>query len=253
VSGYEGLRVEIGPDYVATVEITRPPHNYFSFELIAAMADAFTSLDDDPDARVILLCSSGKSFCAGADFSVRQEKGAPSMYAEAVRLFANKKPIVAAVQGAAVGGGFGLAMMADFRVAAPEARFWGNFARLGFHHGFGLTVTLPRAVGYQVALEMLLTARRIGGEEAFEKGLCDRLVPLDRLRDEARSFALDIAQNGPLAVSAIRSTMRGDLAEQVIAATDHEGSHQRRLMVSEDFAEGVRAMRARRRPEFRAR
>ena len=88
-----------------------------------------------------------------------------------MRLFANPTPVVAAIQGAAVGGGLGLALMADFRVASPEARFSANFARLGFHHGFGLTVTLPRLVGQQRAAEMLYTGQRVKSDEALRIGL----------------------------------------------------------------------------------
>src|SRR6185295_18257851 len=103
--------------------------------------------------------------------------------------FATRTPVVAAVQGAAIGGGLGLALWPDFRIAAPEARFSANFARLGFHHGFGLTVTLPRVVGQQRALELLYTGARIDGKRAHAIGLVDRLVPLAALRDASRGFA----------------------------------------------------------------
>ena len=157
---------------------------------------------------------------------------------------------MAAVQGAAVGGGLGLALMPDFRVAAPEARFTANFARLGFHHGFGLTVTLPRIVGQQKALDLLYTGRRVGGEEAVEIGLADRLAPLDSLRAEARALAVEVAKSAPLAVDSIRQTMRGDLADLIRAATDHEQVEQDRLRQSADWAEGVKAMSERRDPAF---
>ena len=103
-----------------------------------------------------------------------------------MRLFRTRKPIVAAIQGAAIGGGLGVAMAADFRIAAPEARFSANFARLGFHHGFGLSVTLPAAVGGQHAAELLYTGRRITGDDAVAIGLVDRVVPLDRLDGDRR-------------------------------------------------------------------
>ena len=242
-------------DHVATVEIDRPPHNFFSRQLIAALASAFRQLDDDPDVRVSVLCSNGKSFCAGADFGAPrdpdEEPGA--LYREAVQLFSNRKPVVGAIQGAAIGGGLGLALFPDFRIAAPEARFSANFARLGFHHGFGLTATLTPLVGQQMALDMLLTGRRVRGEEALATGVCDRLVQLDDLRDEARAFAMEIARSAPLAVLSIRATMRGDIAQRVKEATDHEISEQSRLQGSEDFAEGVRAMAERRLPDFTGR
>ena len=160
---------------------------------------------------------------------------------------------MAAVQGAAIGGGLGLALMPDFRVAAPEARFSANFARLGFHHGFGLTATLPPIVGNQRALELLYTGRRIDGDEAFAIGLADRLVPLDRVRSEALELAAEIAGSAPLAVASIRRTMRGDLAERVRAATDREKVEQDWLRQTDDWKEGVAAMAERRAPDFRGR
>jgi enoyl-CoA hydratase/carnithine racemase len=161
--------------------------------------------------------------------------------------------VVAAVQGAAIGGGLGLALWPDFRVACPEARFAANFAKLGFHHGFGLTVTLPRAVGSQRALELLYTGARIDGERAHAIGLADRLVSRDRVRDEPRPTAADLAAAGPLAIPAIRETPRGRLAAEIRAATDRERAEQERLEKSEDFREGIAAMAARRKPDFKGR
>ncbi len=159
-------------------------------------------------------------------------------------------PIVAAVQGAAVGGGLGVALLADFRVAAPEARFASNFARLGFHQGFGLSVTLPYVVGNQKALELLYTGKRITGEQALAIGLADRLAPLDSLRDEARALAAEIAGSAPLALRAVRKTMRTDLADAVAKVTAHESLEQARLQQTKDFTEGIRASADRREPQF---
>jgi enoyl-CoA hydratase/carnithine racemase len=166
---------------------------------------------------------------------------------------ATRTPVVAAVQGAAIGGVLGLALMPDFCVGAPEARFSANFARLGFHHGFGLSVTLPRLVGQQTAAELLYTGRRVKGEEAQGLGLCDRLVPLERVRQEAQAFAAEIAASAPLAIDSIRETLRGDLAAEIRRATDREKAEQDRLRKTEDFREGTRAMAERRAPEFKGR
>jgi enoyl-CoA hydratase/carnithine racemase len=168
-------------------------------------------------------------------------------------MFAAEKPVVAAVQGAAVGGGLGLALSADLRVASPEARFSANFARLGFHQGFGLSVTLPELIGKSAAMELLYTGRRVKGEDALALGLCDRLVPLAELRDAAFALAREIAKSAPLAVRSIRRTLRGDLAERIRAATTHEQAEQERLRKTEDFREGVRAMAERRDPDFQER
>lgn len=270
VASFADLGVDIGDDFVATVEIQRPPNNFFDQDLIAQLADCFESLDAEPRCRAIVLCSAGRHFCAGADFSRRDSDSASGslsegagasdgghagrhLYDEAVRLFSTRTPVVASVQGAAIGGGLGLALMPDFRVAAPEARFSANFARLGFHQGFGLSVTLPRLVGQQKAMELLYTGRRVAGEEAFAMGLCDELAPLADVRAAARRRAVEIARSAPLAIDSIRETLRGDLARDIRAATDREKNEQDRLQATRDFGEGVRAMAARRTPDFQGR
>jgi enoyl-CoA hydratase/carnithine racemase len=265
------VHVELGDDHVALAEIRRPPHNYFDTALIAGLANAFEALDAEPGCRAIVLCSEGKSFCAGAQLGGRGSDGsagsdgsdgrdkAPGLggatdpahlYDEAVRLFATRTPVVAAVQGAAIGGGLGLALMPDFRVVAPEARFSANFARLGFHHGFGLSVTLPALLGPQRAMDLLYTGRRVTGEEAHAMGLCDRLGSLASLREQALDFAREIALSAPLAIRSIRETLRGDLPARIRAATEREKAEQERLQKTSDFREGVRAMAERRPPRF---
>jgi enoyl-CoA hydratase/carnithine racemase len=249
----------VGPDFVAIVEIHRPPNNFFDLEMIRSLVRAYDALDADDGCRAILLCSEGKHFCAGADFSPNarriQSEGEDSgaLYREAVRLFTNRKPVVAVVQGGAIGGGLGLACSADFRFASPESRFAANFSRLGFHHGFGLSATLPDIVGRQHAMDVLYRGHRVTGEKALTIGLADRLAAPDALRDEAQAYASEIAQSAPLAVEAIRSTLRRDLPDRVRAAVDHELAEQGRLGATQDWAEGIRASMERRPPVFRRR
>jgi len=239
-------------EHLATVEMHRPPNNFFDPPLIEALADAVATLDDDPACRVVVLCAEGTHFCAGADLGPDSDlvDRTAELYAQAVRLFAARKPIVAAVQGAAVGGGLGLALAADFRIASPDTTFRCNFARLGFHQGFGISVSLPAVIGQQRALELLYTGGQVKGEEALRIGLADRCVPRDELRAAAHAFAREIAAAGPLAVLAIKETMRGDLAARVAAATAREHDVQQALRSTDDFAEGVRATAERRAPEF---
>lgn len=247
-------------NFVALAEIQRAPNNFFDEDLIRSIADAFDELDEDPSCRVIVLCSEGKHFCAGANFSSpgdrakRAERGPEEgnpLYREAVRLFGNKKHVIAAVQGAAVGGGFGLAMMADFRVGCPESRFTANFVKLGFTPGFGLTHVLPRVIGQQAAQDLFFTGRRLNGEQAKEIGILDKLVAQDKLRETAIAYAEEIAVNAPLALMSVRQSMRGDLADAVKKATDHEGVEQYHLQRTNDHKEGVKSVAERRPGNFK--
>lgn len=239
--------------YVATVEVHRPPNNFFDAALIRDLADAYEALDADRACRAIVLCSEGKHFCAGANLgSAANPADEPrSLYEQALRLFAARTPVVAAVQGAAVGGGLGLALSADFRVATEQTRFSANFARLGFHHGFALTVTLPAVAGQQTAMDLLLTGRRVPGREALGLRLCDQLAPEAQLRAAAHALAAQIAASAPLAVASIRATMRTDLVDKVRESLDREAAEQDRLRQTDDFREGVTASFERRDPEFK--
>jgi enoyl-CoA hydratase/carnithine racemase len=246
------VSIERVEDGVALVEFDRPPHNFFDAKLIQQVADAYEQLEAD-GCRAIVLCSAGRHFCAGANFADENPASSGALYDQAVRLFSYAVPVVAAVQGAAIGGGLGVALSADLRVATPESRFAANFARLGIHHGFGLTVTLPLVVGHQSALELLYTGVRLKGAEAHDIGLCDRLVPADELRPAAIELATEIAASAPLAVRSIRATMRSDLPRQIREATAHEAAEQAKQFGTADFAEGVAASGERRPPRFEGR
>ena len=259
---YIGVDVD---GFVATIEIRRPPHNFFDVALINEIADALDALDGDDACRAVVLAAQGKSFCAGANFGDGSALDASGqrpgeamspiahLYTHAVRLVGSRKPIIGAIHGAAVGGGLGLALVPDFRVTCPEARFAANFTRLGFHPGFGLTVTLPEAVGKTDAALMFYTSRRVTGEEAFKMGLASVLVPQDQVRAEALKLATEIAECSPLGVVSTRATLRQGLAERVRVATDHELKEQTWLRATDDFKEGVRATEERRVPDFKGR
>jgi enoyl-CoA hydratase/carnithine racemase len=255
--------------HVGTIEIRRPPLNFFDISLINQIADALEEFDRDVEIRSSVLAAQGKAFCAGANFNdpARQEQEARSaksdpadslgpinhLYVQAVRIFRNKKPIVAAVHGAAIGGGLGLAVSADFRVTCPEARFSANFTKLGFHPGFGLTVTLPELVGKNNAELIFYTSRRVTGEEAYRMGLANECVPQDQVRSAAMKLAQEIAECSPLGLLSTRATMRAGLADRVMAATNHELAEQTRLRATEDFKEGVKATEERRVANFKGR
>lgn len=244
------VATERAEGHVALVRLVRPPHNFFDTALLEELATTYEELAATDWCRAIVLASEGRNFCAGLDFSANAGQDIAALYAQAVRLFAAPLPVVAAVQGSAIGGGCGLALSADFRLAAPESRFSANFARLGFHHGFALTVTLPAVVGPQWATDLLLTGRRVGGAEALSIGLCDRLVDGEELLERATDYAATLASSGPLAVRSIRATLRQGLVDRLRLAMDHECEVQESLRHTSDFAEGIEAGAERREPRF---
>ncbi len=245
--------------HVAQCEIKRPPNNFFDHQLIKDLATCFEDIDKQNDIRAIVLCSEGKHFCAGANFGSsvraaeleqRTESDRNPLYDEAVRLFRCNKPVIAAVQGAAVGGGFGLALMADFRVVCPATRMTANFVKLGFTPGFGLTHTLERIVGAQRANLIFLTGRRINGETAQEWGLGDIYTDTDNVRSAAIELAQEIAENAPLALLSVREQMRPNIAEAVNDVTTIESREQKWLQQTSDHKEGIKAVAEKRAGNF---
>jgi enoyl-CoA hydratase/carnithine racemase len=255
---YEHIAVETDGN-IAIIEVRRGPNNFVDTDMVGEIADALEVYDRTKDVRAIVLCAEGKHFCAGADFGSRgadgvakQAKRGRHLYKEAQRLWRTSKPVVAAVQGAAVGAGVGLAVMADFRVTCSEARFSTNFTKMNYHPGFGLTCTLPRLIGQQAATMMMYTGRRLTGEEALKIGLADYLVPLDQVRSKAIEVAKEIAESGPLAIVGTRETLRRGLYDAVCAATEREYEEQAWLRDTADFKEGIKAMGERRPPNFKS-
>ena len=245
--------------HVTVVELQRPPYNFFDAALIGSIADALEYLDGLDECRAVVLAAQGKAFSAGADFQADSgkalfdsdsERSAGDLYQHAVRLYRTAKPIVAAVQGPAVGGGLGLALVADFRVVCEHSRFAANFVQLGVHAGFGISHVLPRIVGEQNASLLLYTGRRIGPEAALEMGLADVVTSADRLREDAIALAAEIAAAAPLAVESTRATLRAGLADAVEQQLQREYDQQLRLATTRDHAEGIQAVTERRPGRF---
>jgi 2-(1,2-epoxy-1,2-dihydrophenyl)acetyl-CoA isomerase len=242
-------------DYTAYIKINRPPHNFFDTKLISQIADILEAMDKEKQCRSIILFSEGKNFCAGADFSksnfTNEENIYEDLYKQAIRLFRTNKPIIALIQGAAIGGGLGVALSADFRVTCKEARFSANFGKLGFHQGFGTTITLPRVVGNQKAKLMLLTSKRISGDEAYNMGLVDYLVERSELMNKAQELSNEINSSGPLGIKSIRKTLNKGLAEEIEKIVKLEAREQNILRDTKDFKEGINASINRRQPMFK--
>jgi enoyl-CoA hydratase/carnithine racemase len=243
--------------HVGEILFSAPPYNFASPALLRLIADALDTFDADRAVRCTVLASAGKTFCGGAnlagDDDLAGEAGMDSvaqLYTQAKRLFRRKKPMVAAIQGAAVGAGLGLALSADFRVAGPGARFAANFSRLGFYPGFSLTRTIPRVVGQQRAAWMMLSSERIKPETALDWGLCDRLAAEGETLAEAHRMAAELAENAPLALIAIRATLVGNIADELDATLAHEHQQQTILKATADYEEGVASVFERRAANF---
>jgi enoyl-CoA hydratase/carnithine racemase len=246
---------------VAVVTLRRPPHNLLTEPVLRALADAVHGLRGV--ARAAVVCSEGRSFCAGADFRSGNapdptEQGdfevrTAAFYKQAVRVFDSPLPLVAAVQGAAIGAGFGLALACDLCVVGERGWFQANFVRLGIHPGFALSTTLPRAVGPGSASELLLTGRKVEASEAGRVGIAQRVVPAGHELAAAQEMAEQIAAGAPLAVAATRSTLRHGLADAARVAMRHELAEQAALAGTADAVEGVGAMLEGRQPQFEGR
>lgn len=252
-----GIGVEVH-GHVGLIELQDPPHNFLNVDQVREIADALEAFDADMNVRAAVLAAQGRSFCAGANFgprdrSITGDTGPEALYEQAARLCDAAIPFVAAVQGPAVGGGLGLAMTASLRVTCPEARFTANFVKLGIHQGFGLSVTLPELLGPAKAAFVLLTGRRLNGEEATELGLADVCVPLEGVRTKAMEIAAEIATGAPLAIRSINRTLRAGLGDRVREATMHEAAEQAKLFATEDSREGIRSVTERREGNFAGR
>jgi enoyl-CoA hydratase/carnithine racemase len=246
---------------VGIVTLRRPPHNLLTEPVLRRLADALDDLSGT--ARAAVIASEGRSFCAGADFRSADapdptegggfEAQTHAFYLQAARVFESPVPVVAAVHGAAIGAGFGLALACDLRVVGADGWFQANFVRLGIHPGFALSRVLPDVIGPARAAEIFLTARRVAADESVGIGLAHRAVPAGDEIGSALEMAGEIAAGAPLAVAATRATLRRGLGAAVRAAMRHELAEQTALAGTADAVEGVTAVLAGRMPRFAGR
>ncbi len=250
---------------IAQITLNRPENrNSMTDDVLEGLRGAVENVIDDPDLRCVIVTGKGKSFCAGADFksgAQRDEAGAAgrlphersfAMYSPFLSLLQIKVPIIGALNGHAIGGGLGLAVVCDIRVANRDAKYGANFVRLGLHPGMATTYLLPRLVGVPKALELLLTGRIITGEEAAELGLMNYAVDADQVLDKAWELAREIAGAAPIAVRMTKQSIYENLDWDPVRAARAEAHAQSRTLETEDSREGIRALLEKRPPDFKS-
>jgi enoyl-CoA hydratase/carnithine racemase len=252
-------------DGVAEITLNRAENrNSMTADVLAGLADGVARAKADAELRCVIVTGRGKSFCAGADFRARTEAdpNAPyvaphersyNTYAPFLSLLELEVPTIAAMNGHAIGGGLGLAIVCDLRVAAEGAKYGANFVRLGLHPGMANTYILPRLMGVPNAVELLLTGRLVDGAEAARRGLAHYAVAPEQVLTKARELAREIATAAPLAVRWTKRSIYQALAWDPKTAARNEGLVQSRTMETEDFREGTRALLEKREPKFRGR
>ncbi|MEZ4363330.1 MAG: enoyl-CoA hydratase-related protein [Kofleriaceae bacterium] len=250
-------------DHVGVITLDRPDNrNSMTPELLAAFATAVAEARADRDARCVVITGRGRCFSAGADFRAAvQLDGAGrlphersyAMYEPFLSILELEVPVIAAMGGHAVGGGFGLALLCDLRIAAREGRYGANFVRLGLHPGLAITYLLPRLVGAATAAELLFTGRLVDGDEAQRLGLVSRVAPAAEVLGLAMQLAADIAANAPLAVRLTKRSLRRGLQWDPRGAALHEALVQAETLDTEDAAHGIDALLKKQTPRFHGR
>ncbi len=257
-------------DHVATVTLNRPQvRNALNAEMLCRLADAWQNIIDDVEVRAAILTGAGEdAFCAGADldrlvrmmqglrppedeFDHRIKNDVTIIYKGLLRNIEVHKPMVAAVKGFCVAGGMEILQCTDIRVAADDAQFGLAEVKWSLFPMGGSTVRLPRQISYCQAMEILLTGERIPAQEAWRIGLINKVVPAGKVLEEAQRYASLLAENGPLAVQAVKRSVLAGLGVPTAAALDKEFEIGVPVSMSEDSREGTKAFKEKRKPVFK--
>jgi len=250
-------------DRIGVITLDRPDNrNSMTPELLDAFARASAAARLDGDIRALIVTGTGKCFSAGADFKAGLQRGgddlAPAersyaMYEPFLSLLDVAVPVIGALNGHAIGGGFGLALVCDLRIAALEGKYGANFVALGLAPGMAISLLLPRLAGAARASELLFTGRLVDGAEAERLGIANRAVAAAQVMDEAMALARAIAANAPFAVRATKAAIRRGLGLDVRAAARAEAHEQAASLATDDAREGMSALLEKRKPVFTGR
>ncbi|MEY4667755.1 MAG: hypothetical protein RL518_454 [Pseudomonadota bacterium] len=250
----------IDSDGIATLTLNDAANlNAMSDEMAKEFADTVRSLKAHRNLRAVIVTGAGKAFSAGGHLSMLEAKrtktaeenrvGMLAFYNSFLCLRDLNVPLIAAINGAAVGAGLCVACACDFRVAADVTKLGFTFLKLGLHPGMGATYFVPRIVGPALATELLVTGRVISADEAVRIGIVSRVCPADEVMKEARAIAAEILTCGPDATAQLLDTLRGD-PSLLTKALEREASCQSVNYASNEFAEGVAAVREKRSARF---
>jgi enoyl-CoA hydratase/carnithine racemase len=249
-------------DKIGTITLNRPENrNSMDPETMPAFQKILDRVRQDKKLRCLIITGSGSSFCSGADFkSGVIQRGRPllnqmllNLYQPFLDIGKLKIPVIGAINGHAIGGGLGLALMCDIRVADKGAKMGANFARLGLHSGMAISYVLPRLVGLAKANELLFTGAIITGEEAFSMGLVNYAVDKGAVMEKALDLAARIARCAPAAVQMMKHSIYQGLDWNTLKAAEMEAHVQSRTFEMEDAQEGIAALLEKRVPNFQGR
>ncbi|MBI9075523.1 MAG: enoyl-CoA hydratase/isomerase family protein [Desulfatibacillum sp.] len=247
-------------DKVATITLNRPGNrNSMDAELLPAFKEAIDQVRSRDDIRCLVITGTGKSFCAGMDFHAAFPKDThllpnqvfEKVYEPFLAVADLPMPTIGALNGHAIGGGFGLAMMCDIRVASTQGKYGANFARLGIHSGMAVSYVLPRLVGFSKANELLFTGRLFDGAEAREMGWASYALAPDQVLPKALELAGEIALSAPAAVQMMKQSILQGLDWNYKEAARWEAHCQSRTFEMEDAKEGIAALLEKRLPSFK--
>jgi enoyl-CoA hydratase/carnithine racemase len=254
-------------DHIATVTLNRPENrNSMTEDVLEGLRAGVARAREDAELRCLVVTGRGKSFCAGADFKSQIQRGDSgperkqlpnersfAMYSPFLSLLEVEVPVIGALNGHAIGGGLGLALVCDIRVANREAKYGANFTKLGLHPGMATTYFLPRFVGIPRAAELLFTGRLVSGAEAAELGLANYAVAEDQVLPRSLELAREIASCAPIAVRWTKRSLYQNVDWDPVSAARAEAHAQSRTLETEDSKEGVKALLEKRAPVFRGR
>lgn len=248
---------------IVTLRLNRPEKlNALNSDLARALVQALVHAGDDKSVRAIVLTGAGRAFCAGGDLQLlRDVRKRRAIHELEDLLVAGKeicmaiatmpKPVIAAVNGPAAGGGMNLALAADVRIASDKAIFAESFANIGLYPDFGGTYFLPRIVGRALAAELFYTAETLSAEDALRLGIVNRMFPADTFEAETRKIVEGLASAPPLALRDVKRTLLGDDRKALENALDEEMRLQIHCFLTEDCLEGLDSFFEKRKPVFR--